>query len=144
MLETLIHKLHTYLIENNPDLLLDLQEENALTAYLQEKMKSVEQTLWQLQESEAPPYIIEEILMDMLTEDVKPSRFNYVCNILQEVLPDKFEQLQESGTLTYEGVNLVTECRSIFDSTCFSLTTEPSPVLHQVVAGIIRQYFEKQ
>lgn len=144
MLETLIHKLHTYLIENNPELLLELQEENKLTSYLQDKMKSVEQTLWQLQESDAPQYIIEEILIDMLTEDLKPSRFNYVCNILQEVLPDRFEQLQENGTLTYEGVNLVTACRSIFDSTGFSVDTEASPVLHQVVAGIIRQYFQKQ
>jgi hypothetical protein len=144
MLEALIHKLHTYLIENNPDLLLDLQEENRLTAYLQDKVKSVEQTLWQLQDSEAPQYIMEEILMDMLTEDLKPSRFNYVCSILQEVLPDKFEQLQEGGTLTYEGVNLVAECRSIFDSSGFSAATEASPVLHQVVADIIRQYFQKQ
>ena len=140
MLEKLIHKLHTYLIENHPDLLLQLQEEGALTSYLQTKMKSIETTLWQLQESEAPEYVIEEICMDSLTEDLKTSRFNYICTVLSEQFPDTYATFQEKGILTYEAVNLVEECASIFESTGFSLQTEESPVLHQVVIGIIRQY----
>lgn len=142
MLEKFINKLHTYLIENNPDLLIQLQEDKALTAYLQDKMKSIEKLLWQLQESEAPDYVIEEICLDKLTEDLKPSRFNYICSILSDDFSDEYESFREKGILTYEGVNLVSECESIFNSTGFSADTENSPVLRQIVSGIIRNYLQ--
>ncbi len=105
MKEILFQKLHQYLRENNPDILLPLEEERKVTAYLQDKISTVESLLKELVGQ--PDYIIEQTSMEFLTKDLRPSKFNYLKNILAAEFEDNYKELLESGTMVFEGVNLV-------------------------------------
>ncbi|MEJ7676837.1 MAG: hypothetical protein WKG06_02950 [Segetibacter sp.] len=67
MQEILIVKLHQYILQNNLDLLITLQEEGNVESYLKEKMLSIDTLLNQLSNEDASAYQIEESCMDVLT-----------------------------------------------------------------------------
>jgi hypothetical protein len=144
MQDLLQQKLHTYLIENNPEVLVSLQDEKQVTAYLKEKVSTVEDLITQLQEDEAPAYIIEDMCMDRLTEDLRPSRFNYLCSILQEHFESTYDQLQEDGTLTYEVINLITVCQPVFDTVGFTADIENNEASDKAICSSIRQYLQSK
>ena len=143
MQEQLLQKLQTYISDNNPDLLIQLQEENRLTQYLHEKLASVAEEIDQMQEDGAPAYVIEDICLDTLTANLRPSRFNYICTILQEDFEPTYNQWKESGTLTYEAINLLNACEALFEVVHFSSESENNPALKAEVKEIIRQYINE-
>jgi len=73
MQQALITKLHEYIRENNPDLLLQLEEDGKVTEYLSDKISTVSALIKQTDTGE-PAYIIEDACMDVLTHDLRPSK----------------------------------------------------------------------
>ncbi len=142
MLEALINKLHEYIRENNPDLLLRLEEDDKVTKYLSNKVSTVKALLNQLNKDQ-PAYIIEDACMDVLTEDLRPSKYNYICNILDEEFGDTYQQLIDNGLLQFEAVNLVNHCQSIFEDLKFSEETEDNQFLRYAIIGAISEYQKK-
>lgn len=138
--EALEEKLWQYIVEYNPDLLLKLQEDHIASDYLDKKVKSIQPVLSRLTADGAPGYIIEEISMEMLTRDLRPSRFAYIRNILREEFAGYFLYMQETGQLTYEIVNLIGECNRTFDTFAFSEERKEDKELRQRIAGIIDHY----
>ena len=82
MREILIKKLHEYIRENNPELLLQLEEDSKVTEYLSNKVNTAYPII--IEYKGKPDYIIEEACMNVLTQDLRPSKFNYIRNILEE------------------------------------------------------------
>jgi hypothetical protein len=143
MQELLINKLHQYISENNPDLLLSLQEKRSVTSFLTHKVKSVSDLLSQLQEQTKPAYIIEEVCMEQLTKDLRPSRYNYISNILEEDFEFAYLQFQKRGTLLYEVVNIINRCQDAFETFEFTEETEDNRQLRYAVTDIIDKYLSK-
>jgi hypothetical protein len=141
MKETLVNKLLQYIRENNPDLLLQLEEESKVREYLSDKMCQVD-TLLNQSEKDQPAYIIEEACMDILTEDLKPSKYNYICKILEEEFSGTYQKLQQPGTLQFEVINMIMYCQPVFDKEGFSKENEESRVLQYAITGAIKEYFE--
>jgi len=144
MQDILINKLHAYLEQNNPDILMSLEVKSDVTKYLSGKLSSVEKLIDQLQSEGHPPYLIEEICMDVLTKDLKPSRFNYICSVLNEDFADTYQKLQESGTLKLEGINVLRECEEVFEAIGFTEDNEDSRQLRYAITGTISEYLAKQ
>ena len=142
MQEILINKLHQYIRENNPDLLLQLEEDGKVTEYLSHKISTVDALLNQT-DKEQPAYIIEEACMDILTQDLRPSKFNYISAILEEEFDTAYRQLQKSGTLQFEIINLVKYCQPFFDALGFTDENEDSRELQYTITGAIGEYLEK-
>lgn len=140
MQENLIYKLLQYISENNPDLLVQLEEDGDVTNYLSEKIKSVNSIFNQANQ---PDYIIEQACLDVLTQDLRPSRYNYICKILEEEFPETNQQLNETGILKYEAINLIGYCQPVFDAMHFSEANEENLLLHYAIAGAIDEYFDK-
>ena len=141
MQEILIHKLHQYIRENNPDLLLQLEEDNEVTEFLSNKISTVDGLLNQLDKGQ-PAYIIEETCMDILTQDLRPSKFNYICTILEEVFEASYQQLHESGMLQFEVINLINHCQPVFDTIGFTEENEDNWELRYTITGAISEYLE--
>lgn len=141
MQDILINKLHQYIRENNPDLLLQLEEDSKVTEYLSNKISTIDALLNQLGK-EQPAYIIEEACMDILTEDLRPSKFNYICGILEEEFEATYHQLHESGMLQFEVINLINHCQPVFDTIGFTEESEDNRQLKYVIIGVISQYLE--
>jgi len=143
MKEILIKKLHEYIRENNPDLLLQLEEDRKVTEYLSNKISIVDALLNQ-QDKEQSAYIIEEVCMDILTEDLRPSKFNYICAILEEEFYTTYQQLHKSGTFQFEVTNLIKYCQPFFDALGFTDENEDDRNLKHVVIGRISEYLERE
>ncbi len=100
MREALIKKLSEYIRENNPDLLIRLREDGKEKEYLSDKLNTINALIDQ-EEKELPGYILEQKCMDILTEDLRPSRFNYISLLLEEEFGTKYQQFQEAGILKF-------------------------------------------
>ena len=141
MQQILINKLHEYIRENNPDLLFQLEEDRKVTEYLSDKISTVSALIKQM-ENGTPAYIIENASMDVLTQDLRPSKYNYISNLLQEEFESTYNQIQESGTLKFEVINLVNQCQSVFADLKFSEENEDNQFLRYAILGTISEYLE--
>lgn len=142
MQELLIQKIHQYIIANNPDLLIELQVNSSVTSYLQTKVSGIVEMLEQLLLDKTPEYIIEETCMEVLTQDLRPSRYNYIKEILEEDFTKQYEQFREDGILTTEIINLIQLCGSVFEDLNFSLENEDNQFTRYAITGQINEYLE--
>jgi hypothetical protein len=144
MKEQLIARLHQYIRDNNPDLLIFLQQEGVVTAYLQEKAEAIEPLLKQLHADETPAYITEQRCMDALTAELRPSRFNYLSAILEDEFELVFQSFKKNGILTYEIINLIEACQPVFNELGFTTANEDHPQLRNAITGAISQYLDNK
>lgn len=113
-------RLWAYIVTHNPELMFSLQEDFSVTRYLEEKVKSVMPLVERLVSEEKPLYAIEELCLNELTEELKPSRFLFIKAIFDEEFPEESNRFKETGTLTYEIVNLIKVCELLFEKIGFS------------------------
>ncbi len=141
MQDILIKKLHEYIRENNPDVLLQLEEEGKVTEYLTEKINTVSALIHQSGKAQ-PAYIIEEACMDVLTQELRPSRYNYILSILEEEFESAYQQLRQSGTIRFEAINMISKCQPVFEDLNFSEETVDNQFLRYAITGVISDYLE--
>lgn len=144
MQEILIEKLHEYIINNNLDLLIELQQDSKVNSYIQEKVATTDELINQLQSENTPSYIIEEQCLDFLTKDLRPSKFNYLLMVLEEDFERDYQQFREAGILTYETINLIAACNSVFEALGFTTDNEDDKQLRYAITGIVKEYLDKQ
>jgi hypothetical protein len=144
MQEVLIAKLHHYITANNPDLLITLQQEGNVSGYLKGKVAAIDLLVNELLASGTPAYIIEERCMDELTKELRPSKYNYLISILEEEFEYDYYRFKESGLLTYEAINLLQSCSTVFKTIGFTEENENDRHLHYAVTGAIKEYFENK
>ncbi|WP_291285270.1 DUF1896 family protein [Flavobacterium sp.] len=140
MEDILKEKLWFYIIHNNPDLMFTLQEDYSVLDYLNKKISSVKSILEDMSSDGTPQYIIEEICLNVLTEDLKPSRFLYIRSLLSDEFEKTYTAFQESGILTYEVINLMESCKPIFETIGFTKENEEDPTLRNALIGQIADY----
>lgn len=144
MQEVLIAKLHQYVADNNPDLLITLQQNGSVSGYLREKVAAVDLLVNELLAVGTPAYIIEERCMDELTKELRPSKFNYLISVLEEEFAPNYYRLKESGLLTYEVMNLIGSCTPVFETFGFSLENENNDYLRYAITGAVKEYLENK
>ena len=144
MQEVLIQRLHQYITDNNPELLITLQQEGSASGYLREKVEAIDLLMNELLAAGTPAYIIEERCMDELTKDLRPSKFNYLISILEEEFKDDYYRLKESGLLTYEAINILESCLPVFETFGFTVENENNRHLHYAITGVVKEYFENK
>ena len=144
MQELLKEKLWTFIVHNNPDLILNLQQDFSLTDYLEQKVFNIQPLISQLLAANKPGYIIEELCLAELTKDLRPSKFNYIRGVLEEEFELDFLRIKESGLLTYEIMNLISESETVFETLGFTQDNEQDRMLRYAIAGTIRQYMESK
>jgi hypothetical protein len=142
MKDILSIKLVEYLRENNPDILLSLQDGGAVIAYITRKITSIEGLLHQLQQQNGPEYIIEELCMEALTAELKPSRYLYIKEILEEEFMIGYHHLLRSVILRFEIINLIAICNPLFEVFHFGEGNEENRNLRYTIIGTIKEHFE--
>ncbi|MET6998678.1 hypothetical protein [Chitinophaga defluvii] len=117
-----------------------LQEDYSVTRYLEEKVAGILPTVAQLLSENRPAYVIEELCLNAMTEELKPSRYRYLRSVLEEDFNTEYEAWKESGTLTYELCNLIETCKEIFDGQGFSSANEQDRYLRYAIIGQVQAY----
>ena len=141
MKDSLIKKLHEYIRKNNPDVLMQLEEDGKVTEYLSDRLSTVVVLLNQRTRGQ-PGYMVEETCMEVMTQDLRPSKYNYINNILEEEFESTYQQLKESGTLKFEVINLIHQCKSVFEDLNFSEVNEDNRFTRYAIIGCVSEYFE--
>jgi Domain of unknown function (DUF1896) len=144
MQEILINKLLEYIRDNNPDILFVLEAEATVTIWLSEKVSAVDNLIIQLKEQQQPDYEIEETCMDIITKSLHPSKYNYICNIVEEEFEQYYQQLLQTGLLQHEVINMIHDCQSAFDDLKFSEETEDNQFLHYTIIGAVSDYLNSE
>jgi hypothetical protein len=140
----LIGKLHSYMVQHHTDLLIALQEDHRLNHYLGSKVDSISGLIEELQQDNRPAYVIEALCLEELTRDLRPSRFSWMRELLEEEFPEDYQQLNRSGILTYELINLIGACEPIFEVFSFGEEHEDHRGLRAAITGMIAEYLENQ
>jgi hypothetical protein len=142
MKEVLISRLLDYIRDNNPDLLFALEAEDKLRMWLYSKVENI-QSLWvQMEKDKQPPYLIEEACLKELTKELRPSRYNYILNILEQEFEQDLKLMRQSGLLQHEVINMVVYCDSVFNDLKFSEENEDNRFIHYAIAGAISEYID--
>ncbi len=109
MKERLTELLQNYLGENNPELILGMENKAAVTGYLNNKLSTVTHLLLR---KGIPDYVMEAECMELLTADLKPSKYNYITAVLEEDFFPDYVLFQRLGVLQFEVINIVEYCTS--------------------------------
>lgn len=142
MREQILRKFREDIQDNHPDLLLNLLEENRLEEYLHEQISSVDELINKLLTDKSSSSIIECICLDELTKPLRPSRYNYLHDLLQAEFQKDFERLQENGTLTTEIINMIASCESVFEEVKFSEENEEDMYVRYAITGAVHEYLK--
>jgi hypothetical protein len=140
-METLLKEaLWDYIIVHNPDLMYDLQEEYAVGRYLDDKVRSVQGMAFRLLEQETPKYLIEELCLEQLTMELRPSRYLYLKGIFEEEFSDEASLYGDSGILVCEVISMLEHCRELLDELGFGAHNEDDPEIRNAVIGHLYGY----
>lgn len=140
MQSMLKEKLWAYIVHNNPELMVSLQEDFSVTKYLEEKVNGIMPMAEQLLSENRPLYSTIEICLDTMTEELRPSRYLYIRSVIEEEFNLDYERLKENGVLTYEVINLIEACKGIFNDFGFSRENEEERHLKYAIIGQVHEY----
>ncbi len=125
-----------YIRENNPDLLFQLDEDDALHAWVIEKIREVEMVLQQSK----PSVIPDNEFMDLMTADLKPSKFHYVRDLLEDQFSEAFDGMLEAGTLRFDIIQIIGLCSELFEEMPLRENIEENTQLDHAVKKVIDGY----
>ncbi|WEK17905.1 MAG: hypothetical protein P0Y49_13965 [Candidatus Pedobacter colombiensis] len=140
MQTVLKEKLQAYITVNNPEVLNELQAGLSVSAYLEDKVSAVMPLVLHLLEEGKPSYIIEELALKEMTASLRPSKFNYIKELLESDFLDSYQAFSTAGVLTYECINLIEACKDIFETFSFSEDNEDDRFLKYAVIAKIHEY----
>ena len=91
--------------------------------------------------SAKPTLLNETECMELLTTDLKPSKFKYVRDLFEAEFTNEYDRMLKAGTLNYELVNMVSACHDLFDDMPLTEDME-NPHLDHAVSGVINDYLQ--
>lgn len=141
MEQILINQLHSYMLQNNPDLLLALQGTGNVTTYLEEKVQTAYPLLDKLMEEETASCFIEEQCLGFLTRDLQPSRYLFLSDFLEIQFPARYGRWKQQGVLVYEIANLEALLIPIFDDFQFGENSATDTAFKYVLLKKMQEYF---
>lgn len=134
MQELLTIKLQQYLALHYPDMLLRLEEEGLAVVFVQEKVGRNAGEMELMLAGETPLYEVEVYCMDVLMGSLPPSKYDYICNILEEDFMEAYNSFERTGILLYEVINIISEAALADDF------DEEDRMLRYAVTGVIGNY----
>jgi hypothetical protein len=142
--QQLKQKLWAHTLVINPELLLELEQNEILNEYLDEKIQEVLPLLDRLFNEQRPEYIIEELCLKELTADIRPSYFQYNLNVLEREFPETYKTWELNGILTHEIINFHRYCRHTYGQNPFVVENIDNDQTYSMVTGQLQQYLQEQ
>lgn len=140
MQKVLKEKLWAYIVHNHPDLLFELQENDTVKAYLDEKVNSVLPLARQNLPAGSPAGVMEDYCLNAMVEPLGPSRYSYIRSVLEVEFPKDYQRLDRAGTLVYQVLSMLKESRQLFEDFEFKDHQHQVPGLRNAVIVCIHDY----
>ena len=120
--------------------MFNLQADYSVSQYLEDKVSKVMPQVLVLLGEGKPGHAIEELVMEELTTELKPSRYLYLQEVLSTEFKTEYQQFREAGVLTYETVNLIDYCADVFEGFAFNQETQRDIRLRHAIIAKLHQY----
>lgn len=140
MQSILKEKLQAYIIENNPEIIAGLLGKLTVNEYLENKVRSVMPYVLHLLGEEKPGPVIAELALEKMTEELRPSRFKYIKEILSTEFREDYEKYKAAGVLTSVGINMLKHCAEVFDVFNFKEENADSSLLRHAIIAKVHDY----
>lgn len=124
-----------YIREHHPELLQQLLSDDALHAWVLDKLSVVDMVLTQSK----PYHLLEAECMELLTVDLRPKRWRYVRDLFEERFTLEYEQLCITRMHHYEITAMTALCKDLFDQYPL-IEGMDYPDLDQQIVARISQY----
>ncbi|MCJ8208107.1 hypothetical protein MUY27_00210 [Mucilaginibacter sp. RS28] len=133
MNDRILERLNSYIIEDHPDLVIRLNHTGQLQHWLIGRVDAAQGMIAELKEAGKPSMLIEEQVLDAITKDLRPSRFHYIAQLLEEDFAFDYYRMREAGTLTTVITRMIDCCKSKFDLYGFCEANETDKQLRRMV-----------
>lgn len=140
MIHHLMERLWAYIITHNPELMERLTEDNDVTLYLEAKVNAVIPKMEQLFAEGQAEYVVAELCLNDLTEDLRPSRYDYILALLYEEYSAYYTCFKQAGNLRYETMRMAESCKAVFDNLDFKEENMESNLVYQSILVAMQQY----
>ena len=132
-----------HLYVNHFEFILELEEAGIFNRYMLDVMQSVSSLFERLQSENKPDYIVEELCLDALLEEVRPARSPYFLHVLSGQFPEIYQSWQRQGILKVQIINFTRYLRgqSILDTLFENLSREK---IYENVSGQFIDFFRTQ
>lgn len=144
MIHYLMERLWAHIVVHNPEFMEKLKEDNSVTQYLETKVNVVIPILEQHLSEGKPDYAAAELCLNLLIEDLMPSRFDYIQNMLLEDFREERNDFVTAGTLFHESVKLVEVLKHEFEEVGFSEENKEHSKVYYAIATQVSLYLEAQ
>ncbi|ALM50160.1 hypothetical protein AMR72_15410 [Flavobacterium psychrophilum] len=94
----------------------------------------------QMLQDDFPKYLIEARCLEVLTGELRPSRYLYLKSIFEEEFADEAALYSDSGILVCEIIGMLEYCRELMDEMGFSVQNEGNPDIRNAVIGHLYGY----
>lgn len=94
-----------HLYVNHYEFILELEQAQIFETYMKEVMRSVTSLLEKLLSEGNPDYVVEELCLNMLLEEVRPAHFPYFLQVFSEQLAEIYQIWHKKGILKVQIIN---------------------------------------
>lgn len=140
MVHQLKEQLWAHILVHNPDLSVRLDQDYGILNYLEDKVNAVLPLAEQMLAEGRPEHAVIELSMDILTDDLRPSRYDYILLLLIEDYPSDYARFKSEGTVRYHAIQMTGVCKDIFDNLDFKEENLHSNLVYQSILIGMQDY----
>lgn len=144
MEELLMADYHPYLYLDNPEILI---KDSLLYSKPRTLKKKVKKTCDRIREMIALGQPQQEIIdqsVELITSELRPSRFGYVCAVIASEFPKTFLKWVRINQLTDQVLDVLSACEPVFSLLKFNSHTAEQHSIYITISNFIRHYLKRK
>ncbi|MFI2744096.1 hypothetical protein ACG2LH_15275 [Zhouia sp. PK063] len=141
--DTLTELFWKHLIAAHPERIFSLDKNYSVNQYLKETIQGLAPELEQWKSQGKSSRTIISLAFAHFKEGLGPSRYLYLEELLQQEFSTIYQQLQQSGTLTYELVKMIGAANHVFEAIGFSSVSSNSKRLRKHLIAFLADYLHQ-
>jgi hypothetical protein len=142
--ENLIKLFMAFISENNPDVIVSIGSTGSMKRFVRDKAEVAMDLAKNLKERGLPESEILDACFESMVKEMKPSRFNFLKDLIQNHFPEKLKRYSETGVMTYEIIQVIESHGHLFEKYRFGETETKNDLLETEFVGILFDRFENR
>ncbi len=140
MQEQLSERLNNYIRLDHPDLLIKLNAAGGLESWLIQQVSEVENDRQRMLAEGRSAAHTEDKCMELMTAALRPSRFHYISELLEEDFEWAYYRMRAEGILLEQTLKMLQLCGPVFGEFGFCTANERDPAIRKAASAVIRNY----
>jgi hypothetical protein len=144
MEELMMAEYHPYLYLDNPEILLKDQKVFSRPRALKKKVNRISSLINEMIERGLECEEIIDRSVELITAELRPSRFGYVCSVIASEFPKTFLRWVKNNDLTREILDVLQACEPVFKLLKFNTCAPEQHRIYLTITSFIRNYLKNE